>query len=119
MPNRLEVELNADFRPEKRPAVTTGKVSFSFEPGSKKFVHNVQTIGTSEEAVDVGDVGTVGLVIIKNVGDTNYVEVGLTGSYTVKILPGHTAVLQPAGTLYAIANSAAVDIETYVFPAAS
>lgn len=118
MANRLEALLNVVFRPEDRKNVLTGDIEFSIKPSTKDVITGTQEIGTSEEALTVGDVSSLGLVVIKNLDETNFVEVGLTASYTIKLLPGQACLFPPAGTLYAKANTAACDVEYYVFPAA-
>jgi len=52
-------------------------------------VWQTQSIGTSEEAFNTGDVGTFGLVAIQNLDDTNFVTVGTaTGELGIKIKAG-------------------------------
>lgn len=116
MPNRIDIEALVEFRPEARKAVSTGKLEMSFEPDNKNYITGTQTIGTSEETLDVGDVSSSGLIVVKNLDDTNYVEIGLTGSYPIKLKPGQFCVFPPTGTIYALANSADCDVEFYVFP---
>ena len=48
---------------------------------------------------------------MKNIDATNFVEVGLTGSYTIKLLAGESAVFRADGALYAKADTAACDVE--------
>lgn len=116
MPNRLNAKAQIEFLPEDRPLVKTGELEFDFQPDTKVYAQGIQTIGTTEETLNVGDVSNIGLVVVINRDDTNYVEVGLTGSYTIKLKPGQFCVFPPAGTLYAIANTSDVDVEYYVFP---
>lgn len=116
MPNRLDALASVNFRPEERPAVNTGDINLSIEPTTKDFIHSIQNIGVAEEALNIGDVSAVGLVIIINRDKTNYVEIGLTGSYTVKLKPKDFCIFRPDGTLYALANTAALDVEYFVFP---
>lgn len=76
-----------------------------------------QTIGTSAEALDLGDLADVGgLLLIKNTDDTNYVEIDSVNTFDnfpQKIGPGQAIVLgAQTTTIYARANTAAVDIVT-------
>ncbi len=116
MPNRLDALLNVDFAPEKRKIVSTGELKMSFEPDDKHYAQGIQNIGTSEEALNVGDVSDIGLIILINRSDTNFIQVGLTGSYTIKVKPGEFCCFTPDGTITAIADTAAVDVEYYIFP---
>lgn len=117
MPNRINITGAVEFRPEGRPLVKTGELEMDFQPDTKAYAQGIQTVGTVEETLNVGDVSSVGLIVVINRDDTNYVQIGLTGSYTIKLKPEQFCVLPPAAsTLYAIANTASVDVEYYVFP---
>lgn len=116
MANILEATANVGFRPEQRKALLTGDLNMLFQPATKNYIDNIQNIGIVEEAINVGDVGTVGLIVLINIDNTNYIEVGLTGSYSIKLKPGQFAVFPPNGTLYALANTAAADLHVYAFP---
>lgn len=117
MANKLSVEASVEFRPENRKAVSTGELMFTYEPASKAYITGIQTIGTTEEVLELGDVSTAGMIIIINRDTTNFVEVGLTASYPIKLLPGQFCMVPPSsGAIYALANTAEVDVEFYVFP---
>ena len=76
------------------------------------YVSAVQEIGTAEEVlVEPDALGTPGYVFVKNLDGSNYVEVGLTGSYTIKLLAGQMAVFPAAAAIYAKANSAACNLD--------
>jgi hypothetical protein len=75
-------------------------------------IRNVQNIGTSDEALALGDITTPGWAVFQNLDDTNYVEIGV-GSFTpvVKLKPGEQAILRLGTTApRAQANTAAVDL---------
>lgn len=74
-----------------------------------------QTIGTTSEAIALGDLANVtGGLFIKNNDATNYVEVDSANTYDKfpqKILPGRAILLaSQTVTLHAKANTAAVTI---------
>lgn len=74
-----------------------------------------QTIGTTSEAIALGDLANVtGGLFIKNNDATNYVEVDSANTYDKfpqKILPGRAILLaSQTTTLHARANTAAVTI---------
>lgn len=81
-------------------------------------VQGVQDIGTSEEAIVLGDVATDGgAFFARNLDATNFVEIGLTGSYVIKLKPGEFCFLSGVSDkdLYARANTAAVKISYALF----
>ena len=88
----------------------------TFAPGAinrdvagSALVENVQIVGTSAEALIIGDVVTPGYMICKNLDATNYVTIrnGSTGADLVKLKAGDIAVFRLAtATPFAIANTA-------------
>lgn len=72
-----------------------------------------QSIGTSEEVVDFGDIGTEGVLFLRNLDDTNFIEFGPedTGAMVAfgKLKPGEIAFLRmkPTVVLRAQADTAA------------
>jgi len=86
-----------------------------------KPLSNVQSVGTAEEAIVVGDAGVGGYFVAVNRDATNFVELrGATGGADlVRLEPGDVCLfrLTDDATLYAIANTAAVDLEYVIVPA--
>jgi hypothetical protein len=83
-------------------------------------VESVQSIGTSEETLALGEVATnlAGYVWLYNTDATNYVEIGkATGDYTVKLKAGEPAMfrLDAWPAIYAKANTAAVLLQYRLF----
>lgn len=87
--------------------------------GKKPLKHR-QTIGTSEEAVVVGDVGAGGFFVGINKDATNYIELrpGSGLADLVRLKPGDPCLfrLTDDATLYAIANTAACDLLYAIIP---
>ena len=85
--------------------------------------NGVQEIGTSHELVSITDITNKGFTYFGNLDTTNYVEIGVDVSATfyplIKLLPGESAImrLSPSVAVYAQANTAAIDLETYCFEA--
>ena len=80
-----------------------------------------QTIGTSEEALDLGDIGggTLGWIIGRNLDSTNFVEfrAGTGETDLVKAKAGEPFLFRLAtNTPYAIADTANVDIYYVILP---
>ena len=85
---------------------------------TKKFIHHVQSIGTSEEALDLGElVAPLGWAWFKNLDSTNYVEVRMaTGASNdhVRMNAGEPALFRFGSDVtapFAIANASAVLLE--------
>jgi len=86
-----------------------------------KPLSNVQSIGfAAEEAIVVGDAGAGGYFMAVNRDATNYVELrpGSGLADLIKLLPGDVCLFRLTGdaTLYALANTAAVDLEYVILP---
>lgn len=83
--------------------------------------HYTQSIPTSNTTLNHNsgsldtDIAIPGLVVIKNLDATNYVEIGLTSSYAIKLKAKETCVFRASsGALFAQANTAACNIEVIV-----
>lgn len=78
------------------------------------YVHRNQTIGTSEEALSLGDIGTPGWCAFKNHDATNFVSLraGSGLASMIKVKAGELVVFRLASsTPYAIADTAGCDCE--------
>ena len=85
--------------------------SFSVNQALAKMVRNVQTIGTVEEALQLGDVTTPGYCVFKNIDDTNFVEIGISGNMFLKLKPGEQCLCRLTTTApYAKADTADVEL---------
>lgn len=77
-------------------------------------------VGTTEENLDPGDIGTEGILIIQNLDDTNYVRYGVDDSGTMKGLGRlkagecHDFRLDPGVTLRWVANTADVKVKVWL-----
>ena len=92
--------------------------SFTRDSSGLKMQRIMQTIGTSEEVINLGDIGAGAMLKVKNLG-SNYVQLynATGGTACIKVSAKGTLgdicqFLHDSGeTLYAIANTAAVDLE--------
>lgn len=76
----------------------------------QRYIHHVQLVGTIVEALEIGELGTLGWLLIVNRDATNFVSLrmGAGGADVVKLLAGESARFRLAGnTPHAIANGAA------------
>lgn len=89
--------------------------STTVDVSGTKVLVNQQTVGTSAEALEVGDMTTPGVIMLKNLDDTNFVELrdGADGADLVKILAGETSGPWRLATTtpYVIADTASVEVE--------
>jgi len=80
------------------------------------FSMGTQALTTSEEALDItSDIGTTGMVFIKNLDASNTVLVGLTGSFPVRCLAGEYAQFRANGTIFVKTSSSTAIIQYWVF----
>ena len=88
-------------------------ITMAGEPANK----TTQIIGTTTEALALGDVSAPGYVYIKNNDATNFVRIGLvtavtSGNALITLLPGEFALFPTRQTvIYAIADTAACNVE--------
>lgn len=93
------------------------KIGLRFDCDGTKCIKNVQTIGTSEEALAIGEVTSAGWALFVNLDNTNYVLLrpGTGGTSFIELEPkGGFALFKfstvSAWTPYAIADTAACRI---------
>ena len=85
--------------------------SIAVDQASAKMLRNVQTIGTTEEALVLGDITTPGYCVFVNLDSTNFVEIGVSGSMFLKLKPGEQDVCRLTTTApFAKADTAAVEL---------
>lgn len=118
MANELTVSCSVRFSKSGREA-DKAYGGIQIDVTGTRVISNTQTVGTSEEALVIGDVGTAGYIIVKNLDSTNYVTIrGASAAVDcVKLKSGEVALFRLASsTPYAIANTAPVDIEYVLIP---
>lgn len=96
--------------------------ALTIDVSGSRWLHNRQEIGTSEEALELGDISTGGYLIAINRDATNYLELrsGTGGTDLVRINAGEIAcfrVSSDATAPYAIANTSACVLEYLLLPA--
>uniref|UniRef100_A0A6M3KCC4 Uncharacterized protein n=1 Tax=viral metagenome TaxID=1070528 RepID=A0A6M3KCC4_9ZZZZ len=116
MSNELTLRTSISFN--KGDAKVNRTDGISVDVTGDAFSHEVQSIPTSNTALTEGAaVGTPGYVWIKNLDTTNYVTVGLTGSYAIKLLAGEFALFRAAGAVFALADTASCLVEYVIIEA--
>lgn len=93
--------------------------SISINVTGDNVMHNRQTIGTSEEALVLGDVATGGYFIAVNRDDANFVELrsGTGATDFIRLKAGEVCLFRvspDAMAPYAIADTAACELEYWL-----
>lgn len=122
MANELKVNVGA--------TLTNGSLKETFAPGTQSITQTTQgshaptvSVGTSEEDLSVGDVGTLGWLFLTNLDSTNYVTYGpKSGGSMVafgRIRAGESVALrlEPGITLRLQANTGACKVKVILLEA--
>ena len=113
MANEISIVVSMTFR--KGGAEAQRAETISVDVAGDAFSHEIQEIGTADEAlVEGAALGTPGYVFIKNLDSTNFVEVGLTSSYTIKLKAGEVALFRADGAIFAKADTSACNVEYWI-----
>lgn len=89
----------------------------SFDIAGAKKIHHVQAIGTSAEAIDIGDITTCGYCWLRNLDPTNFVTIrmGASGADVIKLKAGEVALFRlAASTPHAIADTGTCNLEILI-----
>ncbi len=112
-----EIQLQASLNITKNGATFAGSGSISVTQSGNASIGNVQAIGTSTEALLIGDITDLGYVFVKNLDATNFVRIGLNtpvvaaDAFTT-LLPGEFAMFPTRlETIYAIADTGACNLQ--------
>jgi hypothetical protein len=99
----------------------SAKLSTSFQADQlgDYFESGIQNVGTAEESLDAGDVTTIGFVGVRNMDETNYIEVGgTTGVYSIKLKAGEGFCARwNHNDVFVKANTAACKVEYLIIEA--
>lgn len=116
-----EIKLTVLLKFAKSSTTTEAKVNdLAVTVTGTRFIHNRQSIGTSEEALDLGDIATGGWFVAINRGATNFIEIrsGTGATDIIKLKAGEPCCFRMSGDAtapFAIANTAAGDLEYWLF----
>ena len=120
MADEIKVNFSMSFeRGESRLNIPSKQLNV--DSGSSVKIGNTQTVGTSHEALVLGDVASCGATYVLNTDATNYVDIGVevTGTFygLVRLMPGKYAFLPrlATNTPFARANTSSVNLEYYIF----
>ena len=123
MANELTIStLTINFTKTGSPSLELAPAALSLTVSGDAWMDNTQTVGTSEEAILLGDVATGGYWFVQNLGSTNFVEIrsGTGAVDLIKILAGEWAIFRTSGDATApfiIADTAPVQVRILRFEA--
>ena len=85
-------------------------------PTKSHYNYRQQAVADTEEALDLGGVSTVGLVVIKAVTNDMTIDTTFVSSYVAElvVLAGEIAAFNPSGTVY-IKNQDSAEQVTYEY----
>ena len=86
----------------------------TFDQDAAGAQEGVQEIGTSEESLTDTNLVTKGWLFIRNLDDTNYVQLGFsTGVYGCRLEAGEFSLFrtEPSASIYLKANTAACNVQ--------
>lgn len=125
-----ELSVTVAVRHTKEPKLNLNPSAAIFDQTGEGVFSAVQEIGTSEEDVTITGITTLGLCVLRNLDDTNYIDIGKKDGggnmqETIKLGPtggaGTCAIavfpLAAGITLRAKANTAACNLQIFVYEA--
>jgi len=119
MANELTIGASLSFT-KGDSSLSVARGGLRVDVAGNKFIHNIQNINTSEEAIVLGDAGAGGYVFLENMDSTNYVEIRPAtggGQALIRLLAGEIAMfrLAPGATApFAQANTATVNLRVVI-----
>ena len=90
-------------------AIVWSESNLNRDVAGGKVIQNIQIVGLAAEQILIGDIGTLGYVMLKNVDPTNFITLrnGSGGADVIKMIPGDIAVFRAAAsTIFALADTA-------------
>jgi len=116
MSNELKIVTSMSFQ-KGNVKLGVAECSQYIDVSGDYSIHRVQAIGfAAHEALDIGEITTVGWGYFKNLDDTNFVEIGFdsTGTFEglIKLKAGEFCFARLGQDApYALADTGAVDLE--------
>ena len=119
MSRELTINASAVYEDSEGTNESLSIEDFIGNVSTKKYIKGKVSVGTSEEAIPLGEVASLGWAVFKNLDGTNYVEIrkGTGGDDIVKLPPGGVALFYFGSDVtapYWIANTAACQCEFFI-----
>ena len=120
MANELELNVSFTYRDGDSEVDNSADDPTFVDIVTLTYYNAIQSVGTSAEAVQVGDVSSPGFVFMRNLDPTNYVDVYASngGDRFARMYPGEPCLLRlgpDASAPYIIANTAACRVGVTLF----
>ena len=111
MANEITVSGSLSFSKNGAKAGLSG--SARADVTGSHYIADLADVGTTDESLSKGDIGTIGWCAFKNLDEDNYVSIGTDGStYPIVLKAGEFITLRwNAAAVHAKANTASVQLE--------
>lgn len=89
MANELSINMSVDYE-STTAEFTAALTEFVLTQATKTFAYLEQTVAATEAALNLGNVSSLGYILVKNTDDTNTVQIrtGTGATKSVKVRPG-------------------------------
>lgn len=117
MANELIVTVSAQFAKGGVAARPIGSGPLSINVAGSKFVSAVQNITTTEVAIGIGGLGTLGYAVFHNLDATNFLTIRMATAVTtgLKLKPNEWSLVRLGGNApFAIADTANCLLEYWI-----
>lgn len=116
MANELTITASMSFTKGNVAATARSVSALGVTVSGSRLMHHVQAVGTSEEAMVLGEVTSLGYCWMKNLDDTNFVtlKTGTGGTVVIKLKAGEVALFRFGSGItapYLIADTASCNLE--------
>jgi hypothetical protein len=116
----IKIRIIATVNNEELPSEPPMDVTADYDQATPVVERGIQIVGTTHEAIRLGDVTTAGAMVLRNLDDENFVEIGRVISAAFEpfdtIGPGEARVIKPPSgvTLYAKADTDSVRLNRFI-----
>lgn len=115
-----EITLSVNIAQTKNGVTFSKDFTGQFDVTGNTPISNVQNIGTSDETLALGDISTIGYIALRNLDNTNFIDIGYTsGTYFARLKRGEFMVMRGGPGLTAIhakADTAVCNLEYLLLP---
>jgi hypothetical protein len=108
-----ELSISAFLNYQNGLATLTASASAVISVASNQIIHEVANIPTTDTALNLGAVGTIGYVLFQNIDGSNFISIGSDGTnYPIKLLAGESALMRwNAAAIHCKADTAACNLQ--------
>jgi len=112
-----ELNVTATLAYNKNSAQLTAQQQLPVNVAGNKFLRELESVATSDQALSLSGLGSIGWVLIRNLDTVNFVKIGpVSGTYPIKLAPGGFFFGQwNAAAIHALADTAACVLDKTIF----